>query len=180
MQTLKLLGKILKRIFLLAFAVLMLYLLAGIAAFFFHLDFDQSYRSIDNYEGIVLESHSGEDTFKIYTRDFTGVTHTATEAANPKKVWKYADDLYRWKKTEPFASTSKLLQERIGNNRMNVEDCVLSPDGKYILYAEKVTDGYTSDPPYADYYYRVLNLEDNTITTIYHGWCHAFTVDWRP
>ena len=25
-----------------------------------------------------------------------------------------------------------------------------------------------------------LSVLLNTITTIYHGWCHAFTVDWRP
>ena len=55
---------------------------------------------------------------------------------------------------------------------------VPSPDGKYILYVERIYrgTGITDDE---DVYYKVYSMEDNTNTTIYSGYRKFLLVDWE-
>ena len=55
---------------------------------------------------------------------------------------------------------------------------VPSPDGKYILYAERIYrgTGITDDE---NVYYKVYSIEDNTNTTIYSGYKKSLLVDWE-
>ena len=55
---------------------------------------------------------------------------------------------------------------------------VPSPDGKHILYVERIYrgTGITDDE---DVYYKVYSIEDNTNTTIYSGYRRFLLVDWE-
>ena len=55
---------------------------------------------------------------------------------------------------------------------------VPSPDGKYILYVERIYRG-TGTTDDEDVYYKVYSIEDNTNTTIYSGYRRFLLVDWE-
>lgn len=56
---------------------------------------------------------------------------------------------------------------------------VSSPDGNYILYAERkdVGQGFSTDEEVV--YYRVYSMEDGAITTIFSGYRQFLLVDWK-
>jgi hypothetical protein len=55
---------------------------------------------------------------------------------------------------------------------------VTSPDGKFILYVERIYrgTGITDDD---DVYYKVYSIDDGTTTTIYSGYKQFLLVDWK-
>ena len=55
---------------------------------------------------------------------------------------------------------------------------VPSPDGKYILYVERIYSG-TGITDDEDVYYKVYSIEDNANTTIYSGYQRFLLVDWE-
>jgi hypothetical protein len=70
----------------------------------------------------------------------------------------------------------QLLIERVGAER--IEQIVPSPNGKYILYVERIYRG-TGTTDDEDVYYKVYSPDDGTTTTIYSGYRQYLLVDWK-
>ena len=72
----------------------------------------------------------------------------------------------------------RLLSEKTDAEMWQVDQIVSSPDGKYILYVERVYrgTGVTDDE---DVYFKVYSIEDGTSTTIYSGYRQFLLVDWK-
>ena len=59
-----------------------------------------------------------------------------------------------------------------------VEQVVSSPDGKYILYVERIYRG-TGTTDDEDVYYKVYSVDDDVRTTIFSGFRQFLLVDWK-
>ena len=59
-----------------------------------------------------------------------------------------------------------------------VEQVVPSPDGKYILYVERIYRG-TGTTDDEDVYYKVYSVDDDVRTTIFSGFRQFLLVDWK-
>ena len=59
-----------------------------------------------------------------------------------------------------------------------VEQVVSSPDGKYILYVERIYRG-TGTTDDEDVYYKVYSVDDDVSTTIFSGFRQFLLVDWK-
>ena len=59
-----------------------------------------------------------------------------------------------------------------------VEQVVPSPDGKYILYVERIYRG-TGTTDDEDVYYKVYSVDDDVSTTIFSGFRQFLLVDWK-
>ena len=70
----------------------------------------------------------------------------------------------------------KILAENVETSY--IEQIVLSPDGNYILYVQSIYrgSGVTDDE---DVYYRVYDIKNNTVVTIYSGYKAFLLVDWK-
>lgn len=128
----------------------------------FHLNFSQKYRSIDGYENIVFKDPWNKQCFHLCA---WGLTKT--------------DDYAEFEDYSDFDRTSyeyQLIVEKAGAEW--VWQVVPSPDGKYILYVERIYrgTGVTDDE---DVYYKVYSIEDDTSTTIYAGYKEFLHVDWK-
>ena len=135
------------------------YLVFTLVSFLFCLDFTQSYRGIDNYEGIVFTNGGS------YRRTFAGLQEISLTAPPAKE------------KKEPDKELCRIIQERLGKT-VHIADCTPSPDGQYILYVEQYNYSQGASTDTYEFYYRVLNLENGAVTTIYDGGIHYFNVAW--
>lgn len=129
----------------------------------FHIDFSQSYHSIDGYENIVFKDNWSGQKFR---RCIWGLIKKEDEG-------EFTDH----RKFDKNSPEYRILSERIKDTH-NVEQMVSSPDGKYILFVERIYrgTGITDDE---DVYFRVYNTDDDTITTIYSGFRQFLLVDWK-
>lgn len=127
-----------------------------------HLDFSQKYRSIEGYEGIVFRDNWNQRDFK---RCILGLMETESWA-----------DFTEHRPAIRGNLEYEILRSHIGKGY--IDQTVLSPDGNYILYVQRVYrgSGITDDE---DVYYRVLSLKDGSVTTIYSGYRQFLLVDWQ-
>ena len=128
----------------------------------FHLDFSQNYRSIDGYENIAFKDSWSNQCFRLCA---WGLVKT--------------ENIVGFEEHQNFDRTSyeyQLLVKRA--NAEYVEQVVISPDVKYILYVERIYrgTGLTDDE---DVYYKVYSIDDDTSTTIFSGFKQFLLVDWK-
>ena len=128
----------------------------------FHLDLSQDYRRVNGYENIVFKDNWNKQCFRLCVWGLikTGDLDGFDDHRDPDK------ESYEY----------RLIAENV--NAENVQQVVASPDGKYILYVEKIYSGsgLTDDE---DVYYKVYSIEDGTTVTIYSGYRQYFLVDWK-
>jgi len=128
----------------------------------FHFDFSQNYRRVDRYEDIVFKDNWNKRCFRLCAWGLvkTGNIDGFEDHSNP--------DIASYE--------YQLIVEKV--NAENVWQVVPSPDGKYILYVEKVYSGsgLTDDE---DVYYKVYSIDDGTTVTIYSGYRQYLLVDWK-
>ena len=127
----------------------------------FHFDFSQDYRSIEGYENIYFKDSWSKQCYRLCS---WGLVKTEDVAG-------FED--HRDLDTSSFEY--KLLIEKAGAEW--IEQIVPSPNGKYILYVERIYRGTgTTDD---DVYYKVYSIEDDKIITIYYGFRQFLLVDWK-
>ena len=128
----------------------------------FHLDFSQDYRKIDGYENIVFMDAWSKQCFRlcawglVKTEDYAGFEDHR----------QYDRNSYEY----------QLIVEK--DQAEWVEQVVSSPDGKYILYVERIYRG-TGTTDDEDVYYKVYSVDDDVRTTIFSGFRQFLLVDWK-
>lgn len=129
-----------------------------------HFDFSQNYRSLDGYESIVFKDDWNKQCFRLCAWGLikTGDADGFEDNRNPD----ITSDEYR------------LVAENTNAKECDIWQVVPSPDGRYILYVEKIYrgSGLTDDE---DVYYKVYSIDDGSTTTIYSGYRQYFLVDWK-
>ncbi len=146
--------------------VIVLILSMGVIAYLsqFHIDFSQDYRTIDGYENIVFKDSWSGQCFRLCT---WGLIKTENDT-------EFKDH----RKPDESSYEYRLLSEKTDAKMWQVEQIVSSPDGKYILYVERVYrgTGVTDDE---DVYFKVYSIGDDATTTIYSGYQQFLLVDWK-
>ncbi len=128
----------------------------------FHFDFSQDYRSIDGYENIVFKDSKSDQCFRL----------CAWGLIRAESYPEFQD--HRETIGIPYDEYRSLIEHADGGYIWQV---VSSPDGRYILYVEKVGISGTTDDE--DVYYKVYSPDDGTTTTIYSGYRQYLMVDWK-
>ncbi|MBR6402048.1 MAG: hypothetical protein IKS48_01530 [Eubacterium sp.] len=128
----------------------------------FHLDLSQDYRRVGGYENIVFKDPRSDQCFRLCV---WGLMKTEN-----KNVFK------EHRNPDITSYEYQLLAENA--DAENVWQLVPSPDGRYILYVERIYrgTGITDDE---DVYYRVYSTADKTSVTIYSGFKQFLLVDWK-
>ncbi len=131
---------------------------------FGNVDFSQSYRNIKNYEGITF---TNTYKHKAYKRTFWGLQEVAYPGVSVDR-----------REIDQSSSAYELVRQKAGEHA-RITCCTTSPDGNYVLYAEaiSISNGASTDDDHI--YYRVLNLQDGSVTTIYDGAYKCFWVTWQ-
>lgn len=128
----------------------------------FHLDFSQDYRNVEGYENIVFKDPQSNQYFRLC-------------------VW----GLVKTESPDEFEDhlnlvTSSEYQLLTGNtDAENIWQVVSSPDGRYILYVERINVGTGVTTDEEEVFYRVYSIDDGTSTTIYSGYRQFMLVDWK-
>ncbi len=128
----------------------------------FHFDFSQDYRNVEGYENIVFMDPKSKQCFRLC-------------------VW----GLVRTEKPDGFEDHRDLVspseyQMLVENtDAENIWQVVSSPDGRYILYVERINVGTGVTTDEEEVFYRVYSIEDGTSTTIYSGYRQFLLVDWK-
>ena len=128
----------------------------------FHLDLSQDYRSIEGYERIVFKDPKSKQCFRLC-------------------AW----GLVRTEKPDGFEDHRDLVspseyQMLVENtDAVNIWQVVSSPDGRYILYVERINVGSGATTDEEEVYYRVYSIDDGTSTTVYSGYRQFLLVDWK-
>ncbi len=127
-------------------------------------DFSQEYRQIEGYENIVFRDNGTEQDF---CRSIWGLT-----------VRNHSDGFTEHRSIDKNSNAYKILEEHTDLADTFVKQIVFSPDGNYILYVESVYrgTGVTDDE---DVYYRVYDIKNDTVVTIYSGHRAFLLVDWQ-
>ena len=129
-----------------------------------NVDFSQAYRNIGNYEGITFIN-----TYKhtAYKRTFWGLQEVD-----------YKGISFDSQEIDRSSDAYKLAKAAAGADA-RIAGCTISPDGQYVLYLEAISmsQGASTDDDHI--YYRVLNIKDGTVTTIYDGLYKCFWVTWQ-
>ena len=130
----------------------------------FHLDFSQDYRNVEGYENIVFKDSWSGQCFRLCT---WGLIKTENDT-------EFEDH----RNPDESSYEYRLLSEKTDAEMWQVDQIVSSPDGKYIMYVERVYrgTGVTDDE---DVYFKVYSIEDGTSTTIYSGYRQFLLVDWK-
>jgi len=128
----------------------------------FHLDFSQDYRSVEEYENIVFMDPQSKQCFRLCV---WGLVRT-------EKPDGFEDhrDLVR-------SSEYQVLAEN--TDAENIWQVVSSPDGRFILYVERINVGTGVTTDEEEVFYRVYSIDDGTSTTIYSGYRQFMLVDWK-
>ncbi|SHK62478.1 hypothetical protein SAMN05216582_1109 [Selenomonas ruminantium] len=150
MQEIKRLGRLALK---LVAIVLLVLFIKEIVLYHTYLDLSQSYRQVDNYEGIVFKNNY---TKTAYKRCFWGIKKTADAIADFDR---HGDGGYN-------GETYKKLTAVIDDTG-HLGTWASSPDGTKIVYSE----GHVIDelePTYIRYVdFKVLDLQSNSITVIF-------------
>ena len=125
-------------------------------------DFSQEYRHIDGYKNIVFRDNWNKYDF---CRSIWGLQITDNY-----------DAFEEHRLIDRNSNEYKILAENVETSY--IEQIVLSPDGNYILYVQSIYrgSGVTDDE---DVYYRVYDIKNNTVVTIYSGYKAFLLVDWK-
>ena len=128
----------------------------------FHIDLSQKYRTVNGYENIAFMDSWSHQCYRlcawglVKTENIPGFEEHRdpdTSSYEYQKIIKKANAKFVWQ-------------------------VVPSPDGKYILYVERIYrgTGITDDE---DVYYKIYSIDDGTTTTIYSGYKQFLLVDWK-
>ena len=128
----------------------------------FHFDLSQDYRSVEGYENIVFKEPGSDRYFRLCV---WGLLKTG----RPDEFEDHRD----------IVSPSEYQLVAENTDAENIWQVVSSPDGRYILYVERINVGTGVTTDEEEVYYRVYSLEDGTITTIYSGYRQFLLVDWK-
>ena len=128
----------------------------------FHLDFSQDYRNVEGYENIVFKDSKSKKCFRLCAWGLV-----KTESPN-----EFEDHRYLLSPSE-----YQLLVEN--TDAENIWQVVSSPDGRYILYMERINVGSGVTTDEEEVYYRVYSINDGTSITIYSGYRQYLLVDWK-
>ncbi len=128
----------------------------------FHIDLSQKYRSIEDYESIIFKDSWDNQCYRLWA---WGLVKTEDAA-------EFED--HRDPDTSSYEY--RLLVEKAGAEW--IEQIVPSPNGKYILYVERIYRG-TGTTDDEDVYYIVYSVDDDTNTTVYSGYRQFLLVDWK-
>ena len=128
----------------------------------FHLDFSQDYKEVKGYENIVFKDPKSKKCFRLCV---WGLVKTES----PNEFEDHRDLL--------SSSEYQLLVEN--TDAENIWQVVSSPDGKYILYVERINVGTGVTTDEEKVYYRVYSIDDGTNITIYSGYRQFLLVDWK-
>lgn len=128
----------------------------------FHLDFSQDYKDVKGYENIVFKDPQNKQCFRL----------CAWGLVKTEKPNEFVDHRYLLSSSE-----YQLLVEN--TDAENIWQVVSSPDGKYILYAEKINVGIGVTTDEEKVYYRVYSIDDDTSITIYSDYRQFLLVDWK-
>ena len=126
-----------------------------------HVDLSQSYRKIDGYEDIVFVSR--EDCYK---RTFWGLKKIEADAASFEKEESAYDEGFE--KLRPFVG-----------DEYYIEQYAFSPDGTKAVYEEIHTWGEGAPTDDVDNYYKVVDLTDGSIVTLFKGPQQFFDIYWE-
>ncbi len=148
------------------FAVIIFFLVVsmGLISYLsgFHIDLSQKYRSIEDYENIIFKDSWDNQCYRLWA---WGLVKTEDAA-------EFED--HRDPDTSSYEY--RLLVEKAGAEW--IEQIVPSPNGKYILYVERIYRG-TGTTDDEDVYYIVYSVDDDTNTTVYSGYRQFLLVDWK-
>lgn len=141
-------------------------ILCGIVIYLsrFHLYFSQNYRSIDGYENIVFKDLRNEQCFHLCA---WGLIKTENVAGFEER-----------RNLDITSNEYRLIIENTNARECDIWQVVPSPDGKYILYVERIYNGLgVTDEE--DVYYKVYSIEDDTSITVFYGFKQFLRVDWK-
>ena len=128
----------------------------------FHIDLSQKYRSIENHENIIFKDSWDNQCYRLCA---WGLVKTEDVAG-------FEDH----RDVDTSSYEYRLLVEKAGAEW--IEQIVPSPNGKYILYVERIYRG-TGTTDDEDVYYKVYSIDDDTNTTVYSGYRQFLLVDWK-
>lgn len=128
----------------------------------FHIDLSQKYRTIDDHENIIFKDSRSNQCYRLCS---WGLVKTEDVAG-------FEDH----RDLDTSSYEYRLLVEKAGAEW--IEQIVPSPNGKYILYVERIYRG-TGTTDDEDVYYKVYSIDDDTNTTIYSGYRQFLLVDWE-
>lgn len=127
-------------------------------------DFSQNYRKVDGWADIVFKDSWTNQNF---CRCIWGL-----------KISENYDNFQDRRSFDKNSYEYKILSNRI--NVANVSQIALSPDGKQILYVENIyNDDGSGVTDNEDVYFRVYNIEENSIITVYSGFKAFLLADWK-
>lgn len=126
-----------------------------------HVDLTQSYRKIDGYEDIIFVSGDA-----CYKRTFWGLKKVNEDVSNQNKESTSSDEGY------------ESLRAIVGDEYY-IEQYVFSPNGSKILYEEIHPWGAGAPTDDEDNYYKVVDLSDGSIVTLFKGPQQFFDVYWE-
>ena len=148
------------------FAVIIFFLVVsmGLISYLsgFHIDLSQKYRSIEDYENIIFKDSWDNQCYRLCS---WGLVKTEDVAG-------FEDH----RNPDTSSYEYQLLVDKAGAEW--IEQIVPSPNGKYILYVERIYRG-TGTTDDEDVYYKVYSIDDDTNTTIYSGYRQFLLVDWE-
>lgn len=148
------------------FAVIISFLVVSVGLILylsgFHIDLSQKYRSIEDYENIIFKDSWDNQCYRLWA---WGLVKTEDVAG-------FEDH----RDPDTLSYEYRLLVEKAGAEW--IEQIVPSPNGKYILYVERIYRG-TGTTDDEDVYYKVYSIDDDTSTTIYSGYRQFLLVDWE-
>lgn len=144
--------------------ITVLIVITGIIAYLsrFHIDFSQDYRSIEGYERIEFKDPGSNQYFRLCA---WGLVKTGS----PDEFEEHRD----------FVSSSEYQLLVENTDAVNIWQVVSSPNGRYILYVERINVGSGVTTDEEEVYYRVYSIEDDTYITIYSGYKQFLLVDWK-
>ena len=128
----------------------------------FHIDLSQKYQSIKDHENIIFKDSWDNQCYRLCS---WGLVKTEDVAG-------FEDH----RNPDTSSYEYQLLVEKTGAEW--IEQIVPSPNGKYILYVERIYRG-TGTTDDEDVYYKVYSIDDDTNTTIYSGYRQFLLVDWE-
>ena len=128
----------------------------------FHIDLSQKYRTVNGYENIAFMDSWSHQCYRL----------CAWGLVKTENIPGFEDH------RDPDTSSYEYQKIVKKANAKFVWQVVPSPDGKYILYVERIYrgTGITDDD---DVYYKVYSIDDGTTTTIYSGYKQFLLVDWK-
>lgn len=154
-------GKVLHAVVCFSVMCLFLRFLWYFPSYYGHVDLSQSYRKIDGYENIIFISRDD-----CYRRTFWGL----------KKVDK---DVSALKDEQTPTNEEYTTLKAIVGDDYYIREYVYSPDCTKILYEEVHPWGEGAPTDDADNYYKVVDLSDGTIVTLFKGPQQCFDIYWE-